>query len=341
MDERDQATPARDPAVPSRRIPDGAPPGTERRVRDQAERLLDHAEEAVGVADQVVGLPLGDRAGRAGLGRGPLGGPGGEEPGPLLQLGRHLGQQHPGVALLAAAGRGRTGAGREQRGRRSQRGDVGRGVAGGDVGGGDRLLQGGGRAGEVGVGGRGQGVGAGLVGHGVLLSRRSRRAASCRGSSRRRGRRPRCRPVVAVGRAAAAGLDPPQLTLDEQVGRTGRPGRADRARSPLPVAAGRRSRSRPGRRRSATRDRSPPSGRAPPAPSTAGRATGTARVPRHGGPGPSTQPRRTSTGSSYRLTAAPLGTCSTPRPATSVDRAPRCTGRVRRRRGSRSPRRTR
>ena len=34
----------------------------------QAERLLDQAEEPVGVADQVVGLPLGDRPPGAGLG---------------------------------------------------------------------------------------------------------------------------------------------------------------------------------------------------------------------------------------------------------------------------------
>ena len=37
-------------------------------MRHQAERLLDHGQEAVGVADQVVGLALADGAGRARLG---------------------------------------------------------------------------------------------------------------------------------------------------------------------------------------------------------------------------------------------------------------------------------
>ena len=75
-------------------------------VRHQAERLLDHRQEPVGVADQVVGLALGDGPGRARLG------------GRALarhrrrrsrahsdELRRDLGQQHPGV-LLASAPRG-------------------------------------------------------------------------------------------------------------------------------------------------------------------------------------------------------------------------------------------
>ena len=62
------------------------------------------AEEPVGVAHQVVGLPLGHRAPRAGLGSGPLAGTGGEERRPLGELGGHLGEQHPGVLLPACAG---------------------------------------------------------------------------------------------------------------------------------------------------------------------------------------------------------------------------------------------
>ena len=113
-----------------------APPGpgqlrSDGHVAGQPERLLDQREETVGVADQVVGLALGDRPARAGLGGGPLGGAGGEERRPLGELGRHLGEQHPGV-LLAGRPRRRpsaVGPGGEQRGGRPQRGDVGSGVA--------------------------------------------------------------------------------------------------------------------------------------------------------------------------------------------------------------------
>ena len=79
----------------------------ERRGADQTQRLLDHGEEPVGVADQVVGLALGDRAGGAGLGGGPLARRRRRRTRPLRQLGSHLGQQHPGVLLAPPARRRR------------------------------------------------------------------------------------------------------------------------------------------------------------------------------------------------------------------------------------------
>ncbi len=68
----------------------------------QPQRLLDHAQEPVGVADQVVGLALGDRPGGPRLGGRALGGAGGEEGRPLGQLGGDLGQQDPRVLLATA-----------------------------------------------------------------------------------------------------------------------------------------------------------------------------------------------------------------------------------------------
>jgi hypothetical protein len=53
----------------------------------EPQRLLDQAEEPVGVADQVVGLPLGDRPTGPGLGGRPLGRTGGEERRPLASSG--------------------------------------------------------------------------------------------------------------------------------------------------------------------------------------------------------------------------------------------------------------
>ena len=84
------------------------------------EEVLHHDEEGADVADQVVGLALGDRVGQPGLGRGPLGGPGGEEGGPLPQLGGDLTEQHPGAPRPAAGrlgpgARGQHGRGRPQR----------------------------------------------------------------------------------------------------------------------------------------------------------------------------------------------------------------------------------
>ena len=89
--------------------------------------VLHHDEEGADVADEVVGLPLGDRVGQPGLGRGPLGGPGGEEGGPLPQLGRDLAEQHPGAAR-PAAGRLGPGAGGQHRGGGPQRTEVRGGV---------------------------------------------------------------------------------------------------------------------------------------------------------------------------------------------------------------------
>ena len=110
----------------------GHVPLVERRVSDQPERLLDHRQEPVGVAQQVVGLPLGDGVAGPGLGRGTLARPGREEAGPLRELGSDPGQQHPGVALppgTAPPLRRGLGPRREQGGGGPQRADVGGGVA--------------------------------------------------------------------------------------------------------------------------------------------------------------------------------------------------------------------
>ncbi|KAJ1684107.1 hypothetical protein LUZ63_020676 [Rhynchospora breviuscula] len=114
----------------------------DRCVPDHAERVLDDREEPVRVAQQVVGLPLGDRVARPRLGRRPLRGPGGEQGGPLRQLRGDPREQHPGVALAPSAGRGLgTRPGREHRGGGLEGADVGRGVAPARVVGGRRLLQ--------------------------------------------------------------------------------------------------------------------------------------------------------------------------------------------------------
>ena len=73
----------------------------------QAERLLHQAEEPVGVADQVVGLPLGDRPPGAGLGRRRLAAPAEKNAAHSASSG-DLGQQDPGV-LLGPAAPGRPG----------------------------------------------------------------------------------------------------------------------------------------------------------------------------------------------------------------------------------------
>ena len=127
---------------------------------------------------------------------------------------------------------------------------------------------------------------------------------------------------------AGAGLDPPHLALGEQV---------------EPVATGRllgdrrrRRRAPPGRRRTATTARSPPSARARRAPSTAVRATGTARGLDLPGcpPSPCAPPRG-------RRTAASLP--ASPARPTVVNRSTSCPtpecapSELRRRRGSRSP----
>ena len=96
----------------------------------QAKGLLDQAEEPVGVADQVVSLPLGDRPARAGLGGRPLGRSGGEEAAHSVSSGATSASSTQAFFWgPARARRRRLGAGRQQRGGRPQRGDVGEGVA--------------------------------------------------------------------------------------------------------------------------------------------------------------------------------------------------------------------
>ena len=71
--------------------------------------------------------------GQPGLGGGPLAGAGGEERGPLPQLGGDPGQQHPGAGRPGAAGGRGPGPAGEHRGGGPQRGEVGLGVALGGV----------------------------------------------------------------------------------------------------------------------------------------------------------------------------------------------------------------
>ena len=126
-------------------------------MRRQAQRLLDHAEEPVGVADQVVGLALGHRATEPASAAARL-------PAPAAKNAAHSASSGATSASRTQAffcgrrrvGGGRPGPGGQQRGRGPQRGDVGAGVAGGHLGRGHRLAQRLRGAGEVGVGGRGQ-----------------------------------------------------------------------------------------------------------------------------------------------------------------------------------------
>ena len=80
--------------------------------------------ERARVAEQLVRLAAGDRAGQAGLGGGPLAGPGREERGPLAQRRLHPGKQLPHALRRRPARRARLGPGRDDRGGGPQRGQV-------------------------------------------------------------------------------------------------------------------------------------------------------------------------------------------------------------------------
>ena len=88
------------------------------------------------VADEVVGLALGDDPAQPGLRRRALARTGGEEGGPLAELGSDLREQHPGAAHPGRAS-ARSGArpGGEDGGGGAQRGDrdLGGGFDGRDV----------------------------------------------------------------------------------------------------------------------------------------------------------------------------------------------------------------
>ena len=103
--------------------------GREQGLVGDAERAGDEGEEGLHLADEVVGLALGDHPAQSGLGSGALARAGGEEGRPLDELGGHLREQHPGAAQPAAPTRAGAGASRQHRGRRPQRREMGPGVA--------------------------------------------------------------------------------------------------------------------------------------------------------------------------------------------------------------------
>ncbi len=92
------------------------------RRREHAQQLGDDVGEGGGVAHEVVGLAGGDGAGQPGLDRRAAPGAGGEERGPLGQLGRHPRQHLPDVERGAATGPSADG---QHRGGGAQRGEVG------------------------------------------------------------------------------------------------------------------------------------------------------------------------------------------------------------------------
>jgi hypothetical protein len=78
---------------------------------DPSQRLLvryldsraHQSEEGLGIAQQVVGLPSGDRMWQPGLGSSSLAGPSGEIPGPLAEFRRDIGEDRPDASRAAPA----------------------------------------------------------------------------------------------------------------------------------------------------------------------------------------------------------------------------------------------